>query len=532
MVDGILTNGRIYTQGAPGFVQALAVSGGRIVAVGSDSEMLALRRSYTRVHNLEGRTVLPGLVDSHVHYSWTARSLSEVNVFEVPTMETALELVAERVRTTPPDQWIVGRGWAQGLWPTLAFPTAADLDRVAPHHPVYLGAKSGHAGWVNTAALRACGITASTLDPEGGEILRDMHGEPTGVLLETAMFLVTARIPSPSAEELASAMLNAQALFHEQGLVGLHDYDNPSCMTALQVLHGRGQLTLRVHKNINRPWLDHAIALGIRANFGDDFLKIGALKMFADGALGPKTALMLEPYDGEPTNYGIQVLSPDEIYDSMSQASAHGLPTTVHAIGDRAFRDVCDVFEKVRAEEAARGQTPDQMRHRIEHVQVIHPDDRYRLRDLKIIASMQPTHATSDWTVAERYWGDRCEWSYNARWQIDQGVVCAFGSDSPIELFNPFHGIHAAVTRQKNGQPEGGWHPEMCLTLAEAIAGFTIGAAYASYTEDRMGRLLPGYYADLIVLERDIFSIPSTEIADLKPVATMGNGVWRFGGVG
>lgn len=529
MVDVILTNGRIYTQSAADFVSALAISGGRIVAVGSDTEMLALRQAHTRVQPLGGRTVLPGLVDAHVHFSWTARSLTEVDVFEVPNLETALERVAERVRITPAGQWITGRGWAQGLWPTLAFPTAADLDRVAPDHPVYLGAKSGHAGWVNSAALRACGITASTTDPDGGEILRHADGQPTGLLLETAMFLVTSRVPSLTPEQLADAMLDAQTLMHAQGLVGLHDYDNPSCMTALQVLRERNQLTLRVHKNVNRPWLEDALALGIRANFGDDWLKIGALKMFADGALGPKTAYMLEPYEGEPDNVGMQVLAPQEMYEAMSKASAHGLPTTVHAIGDRAFREACDVFERVRAEEAARGQTPRQLRHRIEHVQIIHPDDRYRLRDLSIIASMQPTHATSDWTVAERYWGARCEWSYNARWQLDQGVICAFGSDSPIEMFNPFAGIHAAVTRQKHGQPAGGWYPDMRLTVAEAIAGFTTGAAYASYTEDRMGRLLPGYYADLVVLERDIFTIPPEEIADLKPTATMSNGVWRFG---
>ncbi len=532
MIDLILTNGKIYTQGVPLFVSALAIAGGRIVAIGSDVDMLELKTARTRVENLGGRTVLPGLMDSHVHFSWTARSLQEVDVFEVPRIEMALDRVLDRVRTTLKGEWIVGRGWAQGLWSTLAFPTAHDLDEIAPDHPVYLSAKSGHAGWVNTAALRACGITASTPDPDGGEIQRDAYGEPTGILLETAMFLVTNNIPSHTTEQLAGLMLAAQARFHEAGLVGLHDYDNPSCMAALQALHQRGQLSLRVHKNVNKPWLDAALSLGISRNFGDDFLKIGALKMFADGALGTKTALMLEPYIGEPDNIGIRVLEPEEMFELANKASAHGLPTTIHAIGDRSFREVCDVFERVRAEEAKRGQTPNELRHRLEHVQIIHPDDRYRLRDLKIIASIQPTHATSDWTVAERYWGERCEWSYNARWQLDQGVICAFGSDSPIEYFNPFLGIHAAVTRQKYGQPEGGWKPHMKLTLQEAIAGFTTGSAYASYTEDRMGKLIPNYYADLVVLEQDIFSIAPEEIEFLKPVGTMVEGVWRFGGVG
>jgi predicted amidohydrolase YtcJ len=531
MIDRVVVNGRIYTQTEKGFAEALAIARGRIVAVGTTEEMLALRGPRTAVEDLGRRVVLPGLIDAHVHYYRTAVALSEVDVFEVPSLEAALERVADRVERTPRGQWITGSGWAQGLWATGAFPTARDLDQIAPEHPVYLRAKSGHAGWANSAALSACGITASTPDPDGGEIQRDRDGGPTGILLETAMKLIERQIPKPTVDQVADMMLEAQAQFHAQGLTGLHDYDDPICMMALQRLRERGQLGLRVHKNINRPWLEHALELGVRANFGDDWLKIGALKMFADGALGPKTALMLEPYIGEPENFGIAVLTPEEMYESMSRASAHGLPTTIHAIGDRAFRDVCDVMQKVRAEEAARSQTPDQLRHRVEHVQIIHPDDRYRLRDLKVIASMQPTHATSDWKVADRCWGDRCAWAYNARWQIDQGVVVAFGSDSPVERFNPFEGIAAAITRQKDGQPEGGWYPELRLTLEEAIAGFTTGAAYASYQEDRLGRLDVGFYADLIVLDRDIFTTPPHEIDLIRPVATMVDGQWRFGGL-
>ncbi|MFQ3647672.1 MAG: amidohydrolase [Anaerolinea sp.] len=531
MIDLILTDGRIYTQTGAGFVEAVAIARGRIVAIGTTQAMLALRGARTTVENLRGRTVLPGLIDAHVHYYLTARALNEVDVFEVPSLDVALERVAARASSAQPGQWITGRGWAQGLWASGAFPTAADLDRVAPNNPVYLRAKSGHAGWANSAALAACGVTASTSDPDGGEIVRDPRGNPTGILLETAMRLIEQQISAPTVDQLADMMLAAQAQFHAQGLTGLHDYDDPICMMALQRLRERGQLGLRVHKNVNRAWLDHALELGVRANFGDDWLKIGALKMFADGALGPKTALMLEPYHGEPDNCGIAVLTSEEMYESMSKASAHGLPTTIHAIGDRAFREVCNVMERVRAEEAARGQTPDQLRHRVEHVQIIHPDDRYRLRDLKVIASMQPTHATSDYPVAERYWGERCAWAYNARWQLDQGVIVAFGSDSPVERFNPFEGIAAAVTRQKNGQPEGGWYPEMRLTVEEAIAGFTTGAAYASYQEDRLGRLDVGYYADLVVLDRDIFTTPAHEIDRILPVATMIEGRWRFGGL-
>lgn len=530
-MDRILYNGRIYTQSARGYVSALAIRQGRIVALGSDEDMLALATSRTVREDVGGRLVLPGLVDAHVHYEWTSRTFQEVDVFEVPDLVTALERVRARARRSEAGAWLRGYGWAQGLWPDQAFPTAADLDEVAPDNPVFLRAKSGHAAWVNSRALQAFGITAGTPDPEGGEIMRDAHGNPTGILLETAAWIYASQIPEPTLDQQAQMMAEAQRHLLAAGLVGFHDFDNPSCMAALQRLRERDGLHLRVHKNVNRQWLDAALALGIRVNFGDDYLKIGSLKLFADGALGPKTAYMLEPYTGEPDNYGIVVVPKDEMLELASRASANGLPTTVHAIGDRAFRDVCDVFEQVRREEAARGQAPHAMRHRIEHVQVIHPDDRYRLRDLNIIASMQPMHAASDWSVAEAYWGERCAWAYNIRWQLDQGVVCAFGSDSPVEPFNPFLGIQAAVTRQKHGKPAGGWYPELRLTVAEAVYGFTAANAYTAYMEDRCGRLDVGYYADLVVTDRDIFSVPPDEIGGTVVAGTMVEGVWRFGGL-
>jgi predicted amidohydrolase YtcJ len=531
MIDRILYNGKIYTQSNPNWVSAVAIRGEKIVAIGSSDEIRRLADIYTIQENLNGRLVIPGLVDAHLHWEWTARALQEVDLFEVPSLEVALERIAVRAKTIKPNDWLMGRGWAQGLWASLKFPTAQDVDPLVPNNPAYFAAKSGHAAWVNSVALRIAGIDAHTPDPEGGKIVRDENGQLTGVLLETAMQLVMRHIPNPTADDLADYMLEAQQLALSQGLTAFHDFDNPSALNAIQINRERGKHYLRVHKMINQSWIKRAIELGIRTNLGDDWLKIGSLKLFADGALGPKTALMVEPYIGEPDNYGIVVVPKDEMQEYASLASKNGIPTTIHAIGDKAVRDVLDVFEKVREEEKARGQKPEQMRHRIEHVQIIHPDDKYRLRDLKVIASMQPMHATSDWKVAEHYWGERCAWAYNIRWQLDNGVVCALGSDSPIEPFDPFKGLHAAVSRQKDEQPVGGWYPELRLNLEEAIYGFTVGAAYAAYMEDRQGRLAPQYYADLIILDRDIFALPADQLLQTKVLGTMVGGQWRFGGV-
>jgi hypothetical protein len=534
MIEHILFNGTIVTHD-PDLprVSAIALSGGRVVAYGNDSDMLALATYGTKRENLGGRLVIPGLTDAHLHWMWTARILREVDVFEIPEKQIAVQRVAERARHTPAGGWVVGYGWYQDLWSDPRFPSRHDLDPVSPDHPVYLRGKSAHAFWVNSKALAVCGITRDTPDPVGGKIGRDADGEPDGMLYETAATLVTRHMPSDSLEDIAQMMREAQGLALAAGLTGFHDFDGPDCLRALQVLKARGQLHLRALKQINDPFLDAALESGLRFGFGDDWLRIGALKMFADGALGPRTAHMLQPYEGEPENTGIIVKSGVQMYELASKASLHGLPTTIHAIGDAAVRTVLDVFERVRMEEAARGESHDQRRHRIEHVQIIHPDDVGRLAQLGIIASMQPIHATSDYPANETYWGARCDLAYNPRIQLDLGARVAFGSDSPIDTFKPLEGIYAAVARRKpDGRPgPDGWYPQNRLTMDEAIRGYTQGAAYAAGMEDRLGALRPGYLADLVVLGADIYSIPHDELLETPVVATMTGGVWRYGGV-
>ena len=534
MIDLILYNGNIVTlDDQKGRVTALAISQGRVVTAGRDDEVLGLARPDTVLNDLNGKLVIPGLTDAHIHWQWLARSLNEVNLVGSATREEALERVAEWVREAEKGQWITGRGWAQGEWPDRAFPTASDLDRIVPDTPVALRARSGHASWVNSAALRLGNVTSETPDPPGGEIVRDAEGNPTGVLLETAERLVTAQIPSLSSEQIAEQMKGAQKLALAAGLTGIHDFDGPSCLRALQVLRERGDLALRVVKNINKEWIEHAQALGLRWGFGDDWLRIGGLKIFADGALGPRTAFMIEPYAGEVDNYGIAVTDKEEMAELVSRASANGLPSTIHAIGDRANHDVLDVYDAVRNEEAEWGVPPKARRHRIEHVQILHPDDVPRLARMGIVASFQPIHATSDYPVAEQYWGERNQWAYNIRAQIDQGAAIALGSDSPVEPFAPLTGIHAAVTRQRaDGSPgPEGWYPDLRITVDEALRGYTLGPAYAAGMEDRLGKLAPGYLADLVVLDRDLYAIPPGEILDVQVLATMVDGEWRFGEV-
>ena len=536
MIDRILFNGNICTlDPKQPRVSALALSYGRIVACGSDDDVLNLAGASTVKENLNGQFVIPGFVDAHIHWELTARALQIVDLYEVPSKAEALKRIAAGAEKAGADDWIQGRGWTQDYWEdnNFQFPNAAELDAITGNRPAYFGAKSGHAAWVNSAALRLSGIDANTPDPEGGEILRDADGNPTGILLETAMMPVKNVIPDPTPDQLADFMHHAQNLAMASGLTGLHDFDNPSCLRALQILRERGDLGLRVVKQVNQAFFEAALESGIRGNFGDEWLRIGGLKLFADGALGPRTAYMVDHYEGQPENFGIPVVDKEDMRELVSRASAAGLPSTIHAIGDRSVHEVLDVYEAVRKEEASRGETPSQRRHRIEHVQIVHPQDIDRLAELDVIASMQPSHATSDWRFAMQAWGEeRCKLAYNPRIQIDKGARVAFGSDAPVERFEPLEGIYAAVTRQTlKGEPEGGWFPESCLTMQEALEGFTIGNAYAAGLEDQLGQLKAGYLADLVVLDKDLFEIEPAEILETGVVATMSGGKWRHGGI-
>lgn len=538
--DLVLTNGAIYTvdpqrSGAT----AVAIRDGKILAVGQDEEIKPLLKTGGEWIDLQGRGVTPGLIDAHVHFQWYSLGLRQVDLQEVPSVGMALQRVEERLGQLKSSEWLQGRGWTQELWTERQFPNKEMLDRVTGDVPAFLIHKSGHAAWVNSVALHRAGITSTTPDPVGGQIQRNEKGQPSGILFEEAMELISRHIPPPTPETVADAMRQAQQNCWQAGLVGLHDFDGRTSFQALQLLRGNGQLGLRVVKNIQAQYLDHAVGVGLRTGFGDDWLRIGGIKIFADGALGPRTALMVEPYEGEPTNRGIAVKDKEEMMAIASRASLNGFSLTIHAIGDRANHDVLDIFTALRVEEATRhfGKdtavylSPKQfaLRHRIEHVQLFHPMDHPRLAHLGVIASMQPIHATSDMVMADRYWGERAKYSYAWRTVLNSGAMLVFGSDCPIEPIEPLKGIYAAVTRRRpNGEyAPHGWYSEQKLTMQEAIQAFTWAAAYTSGQEQKTGSIVPGKLADLTIFDRDLLAVSVEELPEVQIAGTLINGQFR-----
>lgn len=532
--DHLLLNGRFVTMDAAApRVTALAIRGGWIIAAGDSQDLYSLKGPKTQVIDLHGATVLPGFVDAHIHWQRYSESLAAVNLFQTTSKAEALQRVIERAAALPAGRWITGLGWAHDAWPDSRFPAAADLDRVVPQHPVFLRGRSGHVGWANSLALRLADIDSSMRSPDGSAILEDENGEPSGILLELgAMALVERVIPAPTTEEIADSMALAQMAGWSMGMTGLHDFDDQPAFAAFQRLRERGQLGLRVLKNINLKYFDSLLDLGLRQGFGDAWLRLGGLKLFADGALGAHTALMIDPYEGEPDNRGIAVMPKEAMAETVLRATEAGFPSTIHAIGDRAVHDVLEVYALARQHEAELGIPRSARRHRIEHVQVIHPDDVNRLAEMDLIASMQPIHATSDYPTADRLWGAaRTPHAYNPRLQLDRGVVVAFGSDAPYDAPGPLAGIHAAVTRQRpNGLPgPDGWIPSARVTLEEAVRAYTTGPAHAAGLEAELGRLRAGYRADLVVLDGDFMALDGADLLAVRVRGTMVDGLWRYG---
>jgi predicted amidohydrolase YtcJ len=519
----LLYNAIIHTQNASQpTASALVIDRERIIAVGNADDLFNQYPNAEK-QDMNGRVILPGLTDAHLHLKYYSLGLQKIDC-ETDTKEECLRRVAERVKKAKPGEWILGHGWNQNVW--NVWPTASELDAIAPNNPVYLTAKSLHAAWANTKAMQMASITTSTPDTHNGQIQRDVKRNATGILLETAMELVGNLVPEPTITEIADAIEKAQPILWKMGLTGVHDFDRRDSFMALQQLHLQHKLKLRVLKNMPVELLNEAHALGLRGGFGDDMLRIGNIKVFMDGALGPHTAAMFQPYIGEGENRGILNMDGEELFEHGRKAAQVGLGMTVHAIGDRANHEVLNAYEQLRNYETE-NHLP-HMRHRIEHVQVIHPDDAPRLAKLNVVASMQPIHATSDMFMADAFWGERARLAYAMKTQLDFGAPLALGSDAPVESPNPFLGIYAAVTRRRaDGSPSAeGWYPEQKLSMAEAWSGYTLGAAYAAYMEDRLGRLAPNHLADLIVLEKDPFTCDADELLTLQSSATMVAGDW------
>ena len=527
--DLVLTNGNIHTMDAAlPRVEAVAIAGERIAGIGSNEAMRGLLATDGREIDLGGRTVTPGFIDAHLHFLSYGLALREIDLMNVPTLATAQERVATRAAEAPVGQWLTGRGWDQVFWEGQQFPTKADLDPVTPDHPAFLRRKCGHAGLANSRALALAGISAETPDPPGGEIVRDpASGEPTGILLENAMNLISRLIAQPTDAEAVEAVLLAQAKAHELGIVGVHNMEAAPALRAYQELRRNGKLKLRVLQQIPESELDAAIEIGLQSGFGDEWIRIGALKIFSDGSLGARSALMVEAYEDEPDNFGIAVSTAEHLKAQIEKASRAGLAVHIHAIGDQANRNVLDAIEATR--KAGIGL---HLRHRIEHAQILHPDDVGRFAELDVIPSMQPIHCTQDIVSADNNWGERCRLAYAWSTLLSTGAVLAFGSDAPVETPSIMQGLYAAVARRRtDGYPSAdGWYPEERLSIQEAVYAYTMGAAYSGCEEAIKGSLTAGKLADLVVLDADIFSIESEAILETGVVATMVGGEFVYGG--
>lgn len=518
-------NGRVHTvdsehPAAEGFL----VAANRFLAVGSSIEILGATGAGDRVVDLGGRTVTPGFIDAHVHFSGFSFTLTDVNLDNAATVEEAVAQVAAAAAASPAGAWIRGSGFNANVWPR--WPDRHDLDAVAPNHPVVLRNKDWHSAWVNSRALELAGVTRETQSPPGGQIQRDSEGHPTGILQENAQDLIWAVVPERMVSECAAAMRLGQKVAHSRGVTGLHDMDGVDCWRALQDLRGAGELRLRMVKSVPESAMEAAIAAGLQSGMGDEWIRIGYVKIFSDGSLGSQTAHMLSEYEGGRPGYlGVPTHTPAQLVQLVRRAAENGLACAIHAIGDAANRHVLDALAASCAVARARG-----LRQRIEHVQLIHPDDLPRLAALDVIASVQPSHAPSDRYVADRLWGERAHSAYPFRTLTETGARLAFGSDVPVEPLHPLEGMYAAVARKRPSEPDStSWYPEQCLSPSEALHGFTLGAAYAGGMEHLVGSITPGKLADFVVLDRDILSGWEDDMLQAAIVATIVGGEVVYG---
>lgn len=519
-------NGNIHTMNpAAPQAEAIGIVEGTIVAVGTNEEVRAAVGGGESL-DARGRTVVPGMIDAHLHFLGLSLELSRVQLLGVQSIEEAVNKVAERAHATPSEEWISGGGWNFNFLRDNRWPTKLDLDLRISAHPVALASQDHHSLWVNSRALEAVGITRETPDPPDGLIQRDADGEPTGILIEGAMRPVREAIPVPTSQGVEAALRAGMREANRLGLTSVGSMEGPDALIALQRLRAAGGMTLRIYQSIPADLLDHAIALGLHTGFGDEWLRLGHLKIFSDGALGSRSALMLEPYAGEPDNYGIAVRSTENLRDLIRTAAQHGIASCIHAIGDAANRLLLDIFDEAQADGLGPG-----LRHRIEHAQVLTPSDIGRFAKLGVIPSMQPIHCTSDMFGIDRWWGDRGSFAYVFETLRRSGATLAFGSDAPVDNLSPIAGIHAAVTRQNAaGLPEGGWYPAERLSAYHALEAYCAGAAYASGEERLKGTLEPGKLGDLVVLSQDILAVPGSEILGVAAEATVVDGEVVYGG--
>ncbi|HEU4376561.1 MAG TPA: amidohydrolase [Telluria sp.] len=492
---------------------------GRIIGIGSSAEMATRAPKATHV-DIQGKTLLPGLIDAHGHVFGLGEMLTQLDLSTSTSLAGALKAVSAYAAADPHQRWLRGRGWNQEIWKLGRFPTAAELDGAVSDRAVWLERVDGHAGWANSRALKLAGITDATPDPAGGKIMRDAAGKATGVLVDGATDLVTKVLPKQTEGEARVMLDRALAEIARVGLTGVHDAGIDIGNDRLYRDYAdNGKLTTRVYAMIGGTEhdFDTLAAKGPLKTYANDMYALSAVKLYSDGALGSRGAALLAPYSDEPKSHGLLFSTDAAMRAMMAKAMKKGYQVNVHAIGDAGNHQVLDAYELLVKQTATSG-----LRHRIEHAQVVTPADIARFKGIGIIPSMQPTHATSDMNMAEQRIGaERIKGAYAWRTFLKQGSRIACGSDFPIESPNPFFGIHAAVTRQDaNGQPAAGWHADQAMTLREAFRCFTLDAAYAAHQENTVGSLETGKWADFIVIDRDLFKIPAADIRNVTVLQT------------
>jgi predicted amidohydrolase YtcJ len=487
---------------------------GRVVATGDD-ELLEGIPTEDRIDGA-GATVLPGLTDAHAHIYNLGFLASNLDLTGTDSLQAAVERI-DAYAGQRSAGWILGRGWNQVLWPVREFPRAADIDAVVADRPVWLRRIDGHAGWANSKAMELAGIDDATPDPIGGKIVRDNLGKATGILVDKAMSIVEAHVPAPGRQDIREAYRLAIPSLLALGLTGVHDAGISKTNAEIYMsMADDGELGIRVYAMLSDAGANlDAFPEPVR-RYGNDRLDIASVKLYADGALGSRGAAMIMPYDDDTENRGLPFWTQDQLDGFVKKANAKGFQVGIHAIGDLGNRMALDAFDKAQGGESA------PLRNRVEHAQIIALDDIPRFARLGVIASMQPIHATSDMNMAEdRIGSERIKGGYAWRRLLDSGAVIASGSDFPVELPNPFLGLYAAVARQdRAGRPHGGWYPDQALNREEALHSFTLAAAYAAHQEDRLGSLEPGKWADFILIDRDYFEIPVSEIDDIRVLQT------------
>ena len=519
--DLIVVNARVYTvdESRP-LVSAFAVRDGRFIFAGSDVEVRALAGSSTRVIDAAQATIVPGLVDAHAHLRGLGESLRNVPLAGSKSYEEVIAKVVERARSAKPGEWILGRGWDQNLWPTKEFPTHEALSRALPNNPVVLTRIDGHAILANATAMRLARVTSATRDPSGGRIIRMPDNSPSGVFVDNAEGLVAGSIPALTSEQIRDAVVAAVAEANKWGLVGVHDAGvSRRTIDIYESLAREGKYNLRNYVLISDDSADiaHYMNRGPQLGLYDGRVWIRSIKLYSDGALGSRGAALLAPYSDEPGNTGLLVSQPSHIQRVATEALRRGFQVGVHAIGDRGNRIVLDAYEaSLKAVPTA------DHRFRIEHSQVISPEDIPRFAKLGVIPSMQGSHQTSDMGWAEKRVGSaRIKGAYAWRSLMNTGVIIPNGSDFPVEEVNPLISFHSAVSRQSpDNQPPGGWYPAEAMTRAEALKSMTIWPAYAAFQEKEMGSIAPGKFADFVILDRDIMEVPVEQILGARVQST------------